>query len=163
MRRLVLAAGVMVLSSCGGGNQEAVGANSPDSIVTTAVGNVVGTIPNEAATPGNAQFLKAYRGEFNENPCFYSAADYQIATLMFDAVRRAGTDEPAAVIKSLEDHAYQGLTGEEQIRAADHQVSKKYLLARGKAKKAMANADDFADIVASSVALDPRNAADCRR
>ena len=54
MRRLVLAAGVMVLSSCGGGNQEAVGANSPDSIVTTAVGNVVGTIPNEAATPGNA-------------------------------------------------------------------------------------------------------------
>lgn len=115
------------------------------------------------ATPGNAQFLKAYRGEFNENPCFYSAADYQIATLMFDAVRRAGTDEPAAVIKSLEDHAYEGLTGEERIRAADHQVSKKYLLARGKAKKAMANADDFADIVASSVALDPRNAADCRR
>jgi branched-chain amino acid transport system substrate-binding protein len=115
------------------------------------------------ATPGNERFLKAYRGEFKENPCFYSAADYQISTLLFDAVRRAGTDEPAAVIKALEDHAYEGLTGEEHVRAGDHQVAKRYLLARGKAKKAMANADDFADIVASSTALDPRNASECRR
>ena len=89
-------------------------------------------------TPGNKQFLKVYRGEFNENPRFYSAADYQIATLMFDAIKRAGSDEPTAVIKALEDHSYQGLTGDETIRAFDHQVAKNYMLARGKAKKAMA-------------------------
>lgn len=114
------------------------------------------------ATPGNKQFLKAWRSEFNDNPCFYSAADYQIATLMFDAIRRAGTDDPAAVIKALEDHTYQGLTGEEHIRAFDHQVAKNYLLARGKAKKAMANADDFADILHSSVALDTPNDSACK-
>lgn len=114
-------------------------------------------------TPGNRQFLKVYRSEFHENPCFYSAADYQIATLMFDAIRRAKTDDPAAVIKALENHTYEGLTGQEQVRAFDHQVAKNYLLARGKAKKAMANADDYADIIYSSTALDTRDNSDCRR
>jgi branched-chain amino acid transport system substrate-binding protein len=113
-------------------------------------------------TPGNKQFLKAYRGEFNENPRFYSAADYQIATLMFDAIKRAGTDEPAAVIRALEDYAYQGLTGDERIRAFDHQVSKNYMLARGKAKKGMADADDFADIMYSTVALNTRSDSECK-
>ena len=114
-------------------------------------------------TPGNKQFLKVYRGEFNENPRFYSAADYQIATLMFDAIKRAGSDEPTAVIKALEDHSYQGLTGDETIRAFDHQVAKNYMLARGKAKKAMADADDFADIIYSTVALNSRSDSECKR
>ena len=114
-------------------------------------------------TPGNKEFLKVYKGEFKENPRFYSAADYQIATLMFDAVKRAGNDDPAAVIKALEDHAYQGLTGEERVRAFDHQVAKNYMLARGKGKKSMADADDFADIMYSAVALNARGDSDCKR
>jgi branched-chain amino acid transport system substrate-binding protein len=114
-------------------------------------------------TPGNKQFLKVYRGEFNENPRFYSAADYQVATLTFDAIKRAGTDEPGAVIKALEDHAYQGLTGDERIRAFDHQAAKNYMLVRGKAKKAMADADDYADIMYSTVALNTRSDSDCKR
>jgi len=114
-------------------------------------------------TPGNKQFLKIYRGEFNENPRFYSAADYQIAMLMFDAIKRAGSDDPGAVIRALEDYPYQGLTGDERIRAFDHQVSKNYILARGKAKKAMSDADDFADIMYSTVALNTRSDSQCKR
>ena len=54
MRRMMLGAILLGLAGCGSGNQEAVGANSPDSIVTTATGNIVGTIPNESATADNA-------------------------------------------------------------------------------------------------------------
>jgi branched-chain amino acid transport system substrate-binding protein len=72
-------------------------------------------------TPGNKEFLRVYRDEFKENPRFYSAADYQVATLMFDAVKRAGTDDPVATAKALEDYRYQGLTGDEWVRPFDHQ------------------------------------------
>ena len=40
---------VMALAGCGGGNSEAVGANSSESVPVTAEGNIVGTVP--AATP----------------------------------------------------------------------------------------------------------------
>lgn len=50
MRRIMLTgASLMVLAGCGG-SQDAVGANSPDSITTTAVGNVVATIPSPTPT-----------------------------------------------------------------------------------------------------------------
>lgn len=113
-------------------------------------------------TPGNRAFMKVFREEFKENPRFYSAADYQVATLMFDAVRRAGSDEPAAIVKALEGHRYEGLTGEEEIRPFDHQVVKNYLLVRGKGKAAMKDADDYADILSSNRAVVPRAESDCK-
>ncbi|MCY1235031.1 hypothetical protein D9M72_476330 [compost metagenome] len=81
---------------------------------------------------------------------------------MFDAVKRAGSEDPAAIVKALESHSYQGLTGDEQIRAFDHQVSKNYLLVRGKKKSAMKDVDDFADILSSSRALIPQGESDCK-
>ncbi|CAN7780561.1 ABC transporter substrate-binding protein [Variovorax sp. LjRoot175] len=113
-------------------------------------------------TPANKDFVRVYKSEFKENPRFYSAADYQVATLMFDAAKRAGSDEPAAIVKALEGHSYQGLTGDEQIRPFDHQVSKNYLLVRGKKKAAMKDADDYADILSSSRALVPQAESDCK-
>ena len=51
MRRTVLAgASLMVLAACSG-SSNAVGENSAGSIRTTAVGNVVGTIPSPTPTP----------------------------------------------------------------------------------------------------------------
>lgn len=47
---LVLGAGTLLLAGCGGGSS-AVGANSADSVTTTAVGNVVATIPSPTPTP----------------------------------------------------------------------------------------------------------------
>jgi hypothetical protein len=44
---------LLVLAACGG-SQDAVGANSPDSITTTAVGNVVATVPSPTPTPDDA-------------------------------------------------------------------------------------------------------------
>lgn len=113
-------------------------------------------------TPGNKLFLKTYKDEFKENPRFYSAADYQIATLMFDAAKRAGSDDPAAMVKALENYTYQGLTGEEQVRGFDHQVIKNYLLVKGKKKAAMKDADDFADVIYSSRSVVTRGDSDCK-
>lgn len=51
VRRTILAgASLMALAACGG-NSEAVGENSPGSIKTTAMGNVVATIPSRTPTP----------------------------------------------------------------------------------------------------------------
>ncbi|MDF3835547.1 ABC transporter substrate-binding protein [Cupriavidus basilensis] len=113
-------------------------------------------------TPGNKTFLDVYRREFKENPRFYSAADYQIATLMFDAIRKGGSEDPAAIIKALEGYTYSGLTGEEQVRPFDHQVIKNYFLARGKKRAAMKDGDDFVDILSSSKTASPKSESDCK-
>jgi len=44
---------------------------------------------------------------------------------------------------------YEGLTGTEEIRKADHQVIKDYYLLKGKAKSKMKDAADFVDVVSS--------------
>lgn len=51
MKRVLLVGVILaMLSGCGGG-PAAVGQNSADSITTTAVGNVVATIPSPTPTP----------------------------------------------------------------------------------------------------------------
>lgn len=51
MRRTIWAgASLMVLAACGS-NSDAVGENSPGSIKTTAMGNVVAAIPTPTPTP----------------------------------------------------------------------------------------------------------------
>jgi branched-chain amino acid transport system substrate-binding protein len=112
--------------------------------------------------PANREFVRLYRAEYNHTPRFISAADYQVATLVMDAVRRAGSTDGLAVVKALEDHTYQGLTGDEQVRAFDHQVVKNYLLLKAKKKAAMKDADDFADVVYASRAVVTRGESDCR-
>lgn len=112
--------------------------------------------------PANKAFVHAYRTEYKHTPRFISAADYQVATLTLDAIRRAGSTEGPAVVKALENHSYQGLTGDEQIRGFDHQVIKDYLLLRGKKKSAMKDADDFGAIIYSSRAVVTRGDSDCK-
>ena len=66
------------------------------------------------------------------------------------------------MIKALKGMRYSGLTGEEEIRAADHQVIKDYYLLKGKAKSAMKDKDDYADIVHSGKSFLSPEAAGCK-
>ena len=51
MRRTIMAgASLMVLAACSG-SSDPVGENSAGSVKTTAIGNVVGTIPSPTPTP----------------------------------------------------------------------------------------------------------------
>ncbi|WP_296610873.1 hypothetical protein [Sphingomonas sp.] len=51
MKRVLLVGAILAMLSGCGGSQTAVGQNSADSITTTAVGNVVATVPSPTPTP----------------------------------------------------------------------------------------------------------------
>ncbi|TMV38263.1 ABC transporter substrate-binding protein, partial [Thioclava sp. BHET1] len=87
---------------------------------------------------------------------------YIISKLLLEAAVTAGSTDGAAVAKALEGMKYDGLTGPEEIRAADHQVIKNYYLLKGKAKADMKDKDDYAEIIHSGKSfLDPE-AAGCK-
>ncbi|HRO15333.1 MAG TPA: ABC transporter substrate-binding protein [Paracoccus sp. (in: a-proteobacteria)] len=102
-----------------------------------------------ADTPLNRELVARVREKHGFNPNYSFAGSYIISKLLLDAAVKGGSPEGAAVIPQLEGLKYAGLTGEEEIRAADHQVIKDYYLLKGKAKDAMADKDDFVDIVSS--------------
>jgi hypothetical protein len=51
MKRVLLVGVILTMLAGCGGNPAAVGQNSADSITTTAVGNVVATVPSPTPTP----------------------------------------------------------------------------------------------------------------
>ncbi len=99
--------------------------------------------------PLNLDLVKRCNDKFKYNPNYSLAGSYICTKLMIDAIIKAGTVDTKAVIAAMEGMKYQGLTGEEEVRKADHQVLKSYYLLKGKAKSKMKNKDDYADIVSS--------------
>ena len=67
-----------------------------------------------------------------------------------------------AVIAALEGMTFDGLTGTEEIRKADHQVVKDYYLLKGKAKSKMANPADYVDVVSSGKSFLPVDKTSCK-
>jgi branched-chain amino acid transport system substrate-binding protein len=82
--------------------------------------------------------------------------------MLVEGVNKAGNSEVPAVIRGLEGLAYEGPTGTETIRAADHQVIKDYYLMLGKARSAMRDPADFAEVVAATKAFQPPEQTGCR-
>ncbi len=97
----------------------------------------------------NRDLVKRSNEKFKSNPNYSLAGSYICAKLLIDGIIKAGSVEPKAVIGAMEGLKYQGLTGEEEIRKADHQVLKDYYLLKGKAKASMKNKDDFVDVISS--------------
>lgn len=102
-----------------------------------------------ADTPLNRELVARVQEKHGFNPNYSFAGSYIISKLLLDAAAKAGSAEGSAVIGQLEGLKYTGLTGEEEIRAADHQVIKDYYLLKGKAKDAMAGKDDYVDIISA--------------
>lgn len=115
-----------------------------------------------AEAPANQALVKAVQDKFGYNPNYSLAGSYIISKLLLEAALRAGSTEGPAVVKALEGLTYDGLTGPETVRAADHQVIKNYYLLKGKAKADMKDKDDYAEIIHSGQSfLDPE-AAGCK-
>lgn len=100
-------------------------------------------------SPFNKAFVAAVQKKSGINPNYSLAGSYIITKLLIDAAKEAGSADGDAVRAALEGMKYDGLTGPEEIRAADHQVIKNYYLLKAKAKSAMKDKDDYADIVSS--------------
>ena len=113
-------------------------------------------------TPMNKALVAKVRETRKFNPNYSFAGSYLMTKLLLDAAAKAGSAEGPAVTKALEGLTYAGLTGEEEIRAADHQVIKNYYLLKGKPKAAMADKDDFVDIVSSGKSFLSPEAAGCK-
>lgn len=100
-------------------------------------------------SPLNRELVKRSNDVFKSNPNYSLAGSYICTKLLIDGIVKAGTVDPKAVIAAMEGMKYQGLTGDEEVRKADHQVLKNYYLLKGKAKSAMKNKDDYVDVISS--------------
>ena len=102
-----------------------------------------------ADTPLNKDLVKRTADKLKIVPNYSLAGSYVCTKILIDGIVKAGTVDQKAVIAALEGMKYDGLTGTEEIRKADHQVIKDYYLLKGKAKSKMANPADYVDVVSS--------------
>jgi len=102
-----------------------------------------------ADTPLNKELVKLTADKLKIVPNYSLAGSYVCTRILIDGIVKAGTVDQKAVIAALEGMKYEGLTGTEEIRKADHQVIKDYYLLKGKAKSKMKNPADYVDVVSS--------------
>ena len=102
-----------------------------------------------ADTALNKDLVKLTADKLKIVPNYSLAGSYVCTKILIDGIVKAGTVDQKAVIAALEGMKYEGLTGAEEIRKADHQVVKDYYLLKGKAKSKMKNPADYVDVVSS--------------
>jgi branched-chain amino acid transport system substrate-binding protein len=97
--------------------------------------------------PFNKEFQQFVNSTLKIEPNYSLAGSYICTKVILDAIIKANSTDPKAVIAAMEGMKYEGLTGTEEIRKSDHQVIKNYYLLKGKPKAKMRNKDDFVDII----------------
>ena len=115
-----------------------------------------------ADTAMNRELVKKVQEKHGFNPNYSFAGSYIVCKLLLDAAVKAGSPEGAGVTAALRGLKYEGLTGEEEIRAADHQVIKDYYLLKGKSKAEMADKDDYAQIISAGKSFLSPEEAGCK-
>lgn len=112
--------------------------------------------------PGSKEFVAKWQKKFNRPPNWMNAATYSCVTQYLEAVKRAKSKDPEAVIKALEGHTFNDLLANPgYIRPQDHmQVGKAYIL-RAKRPEEIKEAWDYFEIVGSIPAeqayMDPKD------
>ena len=115
-----------------------------------------------ADTPLNKSLVKRTQSSLKMLPNYSLAGSYICTKILIDGIAKAGSVDQKAVIAALEGMKFDGLTGVEEIRKADHQVIKDYYLLKGKAKSKMKDASDFADVVSSGKSFLPVDKTGCK-
>jgi branched-chain amino acid transport system substrate-binding protein len=113
-------------------------------------------------TPGGRIVAEVAKKKTGDVPNYLQACGYAVSQMLIEGILKAKSVEVPEIVKALEGLAYEGPTGTETIRAADHQVIKDYYLMLGKAKGAMKDKNDFADIVAATKAFLPPDKTGCK-
>ncbi|CAN7288964.1 ABC transporter substrate-binding protein [Variovorax paradoxus] len=115
-----------------------------------------------ADTTLNKDLVKLTADKLKIVPNYSLAGSYVCTKILIDGIVKAGTVDQKAVIAALEGMKYEGLTGTEEIRKADHQVIKDYYLLKGKAKSKMKNPADYVDVVSSGKSFLPLDKTGCK-
>jgi branched-chain amino acid transport system substrate-binding protein len=113
-------------------------------------------------SPLNLELVKRTGTTLRMNPNYSLAGSYICSKILLDGIVKAGSADPRKVAAALEGMKYDGLTGPEEIRKADHQVLKNYYLLKGKPKSKMKSADDFVDIISAGQSFLPINETECK-
>ena len=112
--------------------------------------------------PYNKEFVKLASGILKDDPNYSLAGAFICTKIVLDAIAKANSVDPKAVIAAMEGMKYEGLTGTEEIRKSDHQVIKNYYLLKGKGKAKMTSKNDFADIISSGKSFLPPDKTMCK-
>src|SRR3984957_19255515 len=93
-------------------------------------------------------FVESFQKKYGYRPEWGANNSYMEFALWADAVERAGSFYPPAVIKSYEaGNKNNSTVGEVYFRAADHQLVRPVIIVRGKKPADMKNKEDFYDVV----------------
>ncbi len=113
-------------------------------------------------TPLNKKFVAEFTKKHKEAPPYVAASIYATTIMLLEAIKRAGADDPAKVVKAMEDFEYDGLCGKEKYRACDHQCIKPYYSVRCKAPKDMKDPNDWAVVLGNSSHYLPCDKTGCK-
>lgn len=100
-------------------------------------------------TAFNKKFVGEVRDRFKISPNYSLAAPYINTKMIVEAINKAKSADPKAIIEAMEGMKFESFTGIEEVRKEDHQVLRDFYLIKGKAKAQMRDRDDYADIVNS--------------
>ena len=92
-------------------------------------------------------FVTEYVKATGHPPSNLDANVYGAITEIVEGILRAGTKDPEAVVKALEDHKFDHFRGPEYWRKCDHQSIHTFFILRGKPARAMQGEWDFAEVV----------------
>ncbi|MFD2270852.1 ABC transporter substrate-binding protein [Undibacterium arcticum] len=114
-------------------------------------------------SPFNKEFVKFVNSSLTIDPN-YSLASSSICTkILLDAIIKANSTDPKAVIAAMEGMKYEGLTGTEEIRKGDHQVLKKITTcSKARRNRKMRSKNDYADIVSFGKSFLPLDKTMCK-
>ena len=116
---------------------------------------------HQVDTPLNRELVKLTQAKYGISPTYPLAADYIGSNIILDTIAATGSFDGATVAKAMQGLTYQGPTGEESIRAGDHQVIKDYYLLVGKAAATMRDKDDLAEVLSAGRSFPDVSATGC--
>lgn len=117
---------------------------------------------HDVKSDGNDRLVKIVKEKLNDVPNYLVACGYAVSQILCEGIKRANSTDVGAIIKAIEGMEYQGPTGAESVRAGDHQVIKDYYLMRGKAKSALKDKHDLAEIIKATKAFLPVEKTGCK-
>lgn len=81
-------------------------------------------------TPGNAEFVRMFKAEYNEIPDTWEGEAWQCLEFLAQAIRRAKSTDAAAIRTALEGLEIESVKGKVKMRACDHQAEQPVFIAR---------------------------------
>jgi branched-chain amino acid transport system substrate-binding protein len=102
----------------------------------------------EEKYPLAKMFVDSFNKKYGYRPEWGAENAYMSFAMWAEAVERAGTFYPPAVIKAFEAGQHiQSMVGEVWMRGADHQLVRPVVIVRGKKPADMKNPEDFWDVL----------------